>query len=318
MADTKIEWCSVPDGQGGFKRPKVWNMVRGCLKKSAGCQNCWGMKQAHRFSGPGRAYEGLTKLVPGKGPQWTGEVRCVPEKLDEPLKWRDPCGVFAPSMSDLFHPKVPWWFVDKVMAVMALTPQHTYMTLTKRADLMAAYFNDLDCKARICEAIEDHPEWKKRTRLPVGNLRWPLRNLWPGISVENQATAEARIPHLLRTPAAVRWLSIEPLISLVDLEGWMFSFCRAEHGECGRLLGKGSCPDCLPTKRTFDQIVVGCESGPNARPTDTDWIRNLRDQCRAAGTPFFLKQRMIDGKLVKMPELDGKVWDEYPTTEGEG
>ncbi|HUU97378.1 MAG TPA: DUF5131 family protein, partial [Phycisphaerae bacterium] len=125
---TKIQWTD-----------ETWNPTRGCSKVSAGCINCYAMKMAHRFSGPGRAYEGLTHLVPGKGPQWTGAVRTVPEALTLPLRWRKPRRVFVDSMSDLFHPDVPFEFVDQVFAIMALRPQHTFQILTKRAERMAEW-----------------------------------------------------------------------------------------------------------------------------------------------------------------------------------
>jgi len=293
MGDTKIEWANV-----------VWNPTRGCSKVSEGCRNCFAMKQAHRFSGPGKPYEGLTKLVKGKGPQWTGEVRCVPEMLEKPLRWRKPRRIFVNSMSDLFHPEVPFGFVDSVFAVMALCPQHSFQLLTKRPERMREYFSDPDRGPLICDEVEETKEWKKRTALPVGDLKLPLRNVWLGTSVEDQATADERIPHLLQTPAAVRWLSLEPLLAPVDVTGgpwwdWRYSYAY----------WKVAFPNAGPP---IGWIVVGSESGPRRRDCDLEWVRSIRDQCQKAGVPFFLKQLHVNGKKVGLPELDGRTWDEYP------
>jgi len=298
------------------------------------------MKQAHRFSGPGKPYEGLTKLVKGKGPQWTGEVRCIPEMLEKPLRWRKPRRIFVNSMSDLFHPEVPFDFVDSVFAVMAACPQHTFLVLTKRPERMCAYFEG--------EGRDPRPPMADGASVMFTDVAikagaygaetmsfFPLPNVHLGTSVENQATADERIPHLLNTPAAVRWLSVEPLLSSVDLR---FAY---DPEECIRL--PFPCHGGVGPTNELHWIVVGGESGPRARPMDPNWVRSIRDQCQEAGVPFFFKQwgewlsageclrqdiieqgrnyqhhRWGDvfsyrvGKKAAGRELGGRTWDEYP------
>ncbi len=164
---------------------ETWNPLRGCSRVSEGCRNCYAESVARRFDGPGLPYEGLI----ASGGQWNGQIKLVPEKLDEPLRWQRPRRIFVNSMSDLFHPNVPNEYIDRVFAVMALASQHTFQVLTKRPERMLEYLN-------------------RRTTMP---------NVWLGVSIENQVTADERIPLLLQTPAAVRWVSAEPLLRPVDL-----------------------------------------------------------------------------------------------------
>lgn len=229
MASSDIEWTD-----------RVWNCLRGCAPVSPGCARCYAMKQAHRFSGPGGAYEGLTKLG-SKGPVWTGDVRLVPEKLDEPLRWRKPQKVFVNSMSDLFHDDVPDDFIAAVFAVMAACPQHTFQILTKRPERMRAWFQWVErskpgywhgrsgvlfaALERAAGADLVDKAWARVIAgPPADNLgdschdpKWPLPNVLLGVSVEDQERADERIPLLLETPAAVRFLSVEPLLGPVDL-----------------------------------------------------------------------------------------------------
>jgi hypothetical protein len=165
-------------------------------------------------------------------------------------------------MSDLFHPGVTDWFIKQVFGVMEANPQHTFMVLTKRAQRMS---------------LLDLPE---------------LPNVWLGVSVENQAVADERLPWLMMTPAGMRFVSCEPLLGPVDLRFYLPS------------------PDGVGNK--LDWVIAGCESGPGAREMDVEWVRSLRDQAAEAEVPFFLKQMRQDGKIVKMPRLDGTIWDEYP------
>jgi protein gp37 len=245
---TTIEWTDVS-----------WNPIRGCAMVSAGCTNCYAMKQAHRFSGPGQAYAGLTKLGP-HGPQWRGTIRLFPGMLEDPLHWKTPRRVFVNSMSDLFHDVVPDEFIDQVFITMGEASQHTFQILTKRPQRMQAYLD------KSAVAGESFP-------------RWPLPNVWLGVSVEDQASADERIPLLLGTPAAVRWISAEPLLGPVNLDGhlWMYDEEAAPRVR-GRL------------HPSLDWVVVGGESGPRARPCDLAWIRSIKDQCQAATVPVFIKQ----------------------------
>ena len=291
---TGIEWTD-----------EVWNPVRGCAKMSKGCEHCYAMTQAHRFSGHGQPYEGLTKIVPGKGPQWTGKVRLVPEMLDKPLRWRKPRRVFVNSMSDLFHPDVPFDFVDRVFAVMALTPQHTYQVLTKRPERMAEYLAYAEC----CDGINIAAvEFAMFEDMP--QREWPLGNVWLGTSVEDQRAAYERIPQLLECSATVRFLSCEPLLGPVHLTGeWHDYLYEGWWTKTGHDPGcDGSCRRCpVPVqvfgKGTIDWVIVGGESGPKARPCDVAWIRGLVAQCQAAGVPAFVKQL---GVAPVMRGLDGR------------
>lgn len=171
---TKIQWTD-----------ETWNPVRGCSLVSAGCANCYAMKQAHRFGGTDKPYEGLTEIGP-QGPRWTGKIRLVPEALWEPLHWKTPRRIFVNSMSDLFHKDVPDHFLAQVGEVIQQAQRfgHTFQILTKRPQRMRDYLQK--------------------------NGRTPLHNAWFGVSVEDQATADERIPLLLQTPAATRFISVEP------------------------------------------------------------------------------------------------------------
>jgi len=206
-AITKIEWAD-----------RSWNCVRGCSIVSPGCRSCYAMKQAHRFSGPGRAYEGLTKLTERSGPQWTGKVVTVEDALLEPLSWRKPQRVFVNSMSDLFHEDVPDEFIDKVFAVMALAERHTFQILTKRPERMREWFDENGRDA--VQHTVHYPQFDRwRQSITLG--QWPLPNVWLGVSAEDQQRADERIPLLLQTPASVRFVSCEPLLGPVDLSRWM-------------------------------------------------------------------------------------------------
>jgi protein gp37 len=264
----------------------TWNPVRGCSIVSKGCTNCYAMRQAHRASGAGGAYEGLTKLTKG-GPVWTGEVRLVPELLLQPWRWRRPRRIFVNSMSDLFHEALSDDSIDKVFAAMALAPQHIYQVLTKRPARMKAYIERVVAGERpLCERASEirnsfigglmvgqaHGADPKNVQTPF--RPWPF--LWLGVSVEDQATADERIPLLLQTPAAVRWISAEPLLGPVSFVGrWVEYANPAVH---------------INWLEELDWVVVGGESGPGARPMHPDWARDLRDQCAAVEVPFFFKQ----------------------------
>ncbi len=273
---TKIQWTQNDDGTPG----KSWNPVRGCSVISPGCVHCYAMKQAHRFSGAGKAYEGLTKQTKA-GPQWTGVVRTVETALLQPLSWRKPCRVFVNSMSDLFHEDVPDAFIDQVFAVMALAPRHTFQILTKRPARMRDYLLTLTgSEMRMLDVgadasgIADAMESKALDALAdnFGDV-WPMPNVWLGVSVEDQKHADERIPLLLHTPAALRFISAEPLLSAVDLyPQWM---------------PPTTYRSALPG---LDWVIVGGESGPGARPCDLAWIRSIVQQCKAAGIACFVKQ----------------------------
>lgn len=287
MADTSIEWTD-----------KTWNPTRGCALVSPGCTNCYAMKFAHRFSGKGGRYEGLTRLRTKGGPVWTGKVRSVPKMLEAPLRWKKPRKVFVNSMSDLFHEDVSFDFIAAVFAVMAATPHHTYQVLTKRQDRMAQVLKLFGAGGEavasplrtLAMAGTLGKRWKQGS-LPVLPA-WPLPNVWLGVSVEDQQRAVERIPQLLRVPAAVRFLSVEPMLGPVDLThldadgAGDRDFCQV-NALTGQQTDMGR--PCSDVAR-IDWVIVGGESGNGARPVHPDWVRALRDQCRAAGAAFFFKQ----------------------------
>lgn len=257
---TKIEWTD-----------ETWNPVRGCAIVSKGCTNCYAMKQAHRFSGPGQPYEGLTKLTKG-GPVWTGKIRLVPERLDDPLRWKEPRRIFVNSMSDLFHEDVPHEFIARVFATMVEARQHTFQILTKRPARM------LEVMKRF---VAENEEFGGELPEDV-----PPRNVWLGVSTEDQAAADERIPLLLQTPAAVRWISAEPLLGPIDLGIHRYGETVRSYL---RLRERGRGGD-IQSGVGLDWVVAGGESGPGARPMHPDWARSLRDQCKAAGVAFLFKQ----------------------------
>jgi protein gp37 len=278
----------------------TWNPVRGCSVISPGCVNCYAMKQAHRFSGPGRAYEGLTKLTKA-GPQWTGKVVTVEDALLEPLSWRKPRRVFVNSMSDLFHEDVPFEFIDRVLAVMALAPRHTFQVLTKRAHRMVMYLttgNRSELVAReICSvsaSLKRPYTWEEARSIIFGlklsdetppTSRWPLPNVWLGVSVEDQKHADERIPLLLQTPAAVRFISAEPLLGPVDL-----THVREPSYYDRDALDVNRWQPPWTANAKLDWVIVGGESGPGARPCRVAWVRSTVAQCKAAGVAVFVKQ----------------------------
>lgn len=272
MGDTSIQWTE-----------KTWNPLRGCSVVSPGCINCYAMKQAHRFSGAGGAYEGLTKLTARSGPQWTGKVVLVEDHLLDPLEWNKPRRVFVNSMSDLFHEDVPDAWIDQVFNVMAYSPQHTFQVLTKRSDRMHRYLSSEGRPDAVFEAIYDAQIAERRGKAAddlicrgmdrvkfdgVFRMKWPLPNVWLGVSVEDQKHADERIPQLLQTPAAIRFISAEPLLGPIRLR-W-----NLVHDQGERL----------------HWVIVGGESGPGARLFDITFARAIVKQCADAGVACFVKQ----------------------------
>lgn len=329
MADnTKIEWTDA-----------TWNPITGCSIVSPGCTNCYAMKLAgtRLRNHPSRA--GLTRETKA-GPVWTGEVRFNETTLTEPLRWKRPRMIFVCAHADLFAEDVPDEWIDRIFAVMALAPQHVFQVLTKRPERMRGYMTRTQLEHRIVAA-------QLEIKFPMSEpSRWPhmpLRNVWLGVSVEDQARADERIAILIDTPAAVRWISAEPLLGPVDIGRWTATAevtCKAcrtpfwlHHADpCSHSENGGwtlACPNCggcrcrpgwtAADERTFDMeppadwidrevgrfdkvhpsiqlrslidwVVVGGESGADARPMHPHWASTLRDQCAAAGVPFLFKQ----------------------------
>lgn len=281
----------------------TWNPTTGCDQVSPGCDNCYALSWAGRMKAMGQpAYQqdGDPRTSgPGFG------LQMHEDRLDQPLRWTKPRRVFVDSMSDLFHPDVPDGFIARVFAVMGLADRHTFQILTKRHKRLRALLGQQDFARQVGESairwIETTPGGDSRLSLsgwsPEGSLDercwvppWPLPNVWLGVSVEDQERADQRIPALLETPAAVRFLSCEPLLGPVDLSTLGIEpLCP--HGS---VVTDGACYNCNAERpvegRGLDWVIVGGESGPDARPMHPDWARSLRDQCRTAGVPFFFKQ----------------------------
>ncbi|PZU95593.1 MAG: phage Gp37/Gp68 family protein [Chelatococcus sp.] len=311
MSKTAIEWTE-----------QSWNPIVGCSVVSPGCTHCYAMAMAHRLERMGTAphYAGLTQ--PSKaGPVWTGRMALAPESvLLAPLRRRKPTTYFVNSMGDLFHEDVPDAWIDRVFAVMALCPQHTFQVLTKRAGRMRDYLGTRAGDWQIVWPDANPPGSlpisRHEQRLAMRGAGWPdaiirptfpLRNVWLGVSTEDQKRADERIPDLLATPAAIRFVSAEPLLGPIDFrrmpspvvtpedEGYYHSALDG-----GDIHYRDSDPDYDgkvftdsvdgPMMEKLDWIIVGGESGPNARPMHPDWARSIRDQCAAAGTAFFFKQ----------------------------
>lgn len=259
----------------------TWNPTTGCTRVSAGCDNCYAVEVSRRMEAMGhdKKYGGLVVLNNRKQRHFNGVVKCHEDVLDKPLHWRKPKRIFVNSTSDLFHRDVPFDFIDKVFAVMALCPQHTFQILTKRPERMAEHFKASTARDGMLKAAEEMfatvnsgVVWERV--LEARKAAWPLPNVWLGTSVENQATADERIPHLLRCPAAVRFVSYEPALGPVDFSKIATDFTRSQWGK----------------QAAIHWVVVGGESGPGARPFDIAWAGSVIDQCGWAGVACFVKQ----------------------------
>jgi len=321
MSKTKIEWSEFS-----------WNPVVGCSKVSEGCLNCYAEKMAERLASiacsPKKkaplteselAYTNVVQMwhdpkiekTYWKG--WNGKTAFVESALEKPLHWKKPRMIFVCSMSDLFHESVPFEWLDKVMAIIALCPQHKFQILTKQQKRMLEYYTkpktlkgecvnnqilptvQFRVKKRVRTVVHHSQQYSKQ-QLNMWDGRWPLPNLWLGVTCENQRTADERIPILLQIPAAVRFISFEPLLEDIDFNlierpnhfhstpyGWLKYFGKQIHW-----------------------IIIGCESGPKRRPCKLEWVRNIVSQCKAANVPVFIKQLNINGKvehnIEKFPE----------------
>ena len=237
-----------------------WNPVTGCTKVSQGCKHCYAEREWARLSVNPKASDYFGRIFT--------DVKTHAHRLDQPLRWRRPRLIFVNSMADLFHESVPDAFIDQVFAVMALAPQHTFQVLTKRVERMREWFAPGYDNREHAVGHAMREIAASRGGDDAGLPEWPLANVWLGVSAEDQETAETRIPVLLETPAAVRWVSLEPLLGPVDLE-------------------KGLGPN--PTAK-IAWVVCGGESGPGARVFRVEWAREILRQCRAADVPFFMKQ----------------------------
>ncbi|MBN1625011.1 MAG: DUF5131 family protein [Deltaproteobacteria bacterium] len=265
----------------------TWNPIAmRCKPVSEGCANCWHMRTADRLKN-NKKLNWRTRLAYGG----EGDPIIVKSRLEEPSHRKKPSIIGVQFMGDLFHESVDDHSLLRIWSQMCVcgsfpkSPKHTFLVLTKRPkrmeDWVFAFFAD-----------------ENNTPRPVPS------HIWIGVTVENQEQADKRIPVLLNIPAAVRFVSIEPMLSEIDLT----RIESKRHDGCVSLwnvLRKNISPN-------IDWVIAGCESGGNRRPSKIEWFRNLRDQCTNAGVPFFLKQMEINGKVVSMPELDGEIWRQWP------
>lgn len=304
-----------------------WSPIRGCSHDSPGCANCWAERMAGRFSGRGRPFDRIASPLG----MWTGRVELIESELVKPLHWRKPRVIALNWMGDLFHESLPDEAIDRVFAVMALCQQHKFLVLTKRSGHMMRHFT---CWPERQERVDDaiHSMQKKGRCVD-----WPLPNVALGVSVEDQQRADERIPDLLATPAAMRFVSVEPMLGVVDLTDVTADTPETRGPTQWDVLDDTG--EEAPAR--LDWVVCGGESGPGARPMHPDWARSLRDQCQAAGTPFLFKQwgewapdclcatskahATVDrpqpglpgcmfrcGKKAAGRTLDGRTWDEQP------
>lgn len=318
MADgTHIEWTDA-----------TWNPITGCSIVSPGCTNCYAMRLAGTRLKHIPSRQGLT--VDSKaGPVWNGQVRLNEQWLDQPLRWNRPRRIFVCAHGDLFAEGVPDEWIDRVFAVMALAPQHTFQVLTKRAARMRKYINGIQSKIpflgrmpleRIHLEAAGHMEGDggfMDVLKQHGNIYslyldapWPLPNVWIGVSAERQQEADERVPELMATPAAIRFVSAEPLLGSIDfrrlrvvdtsasatypmadaLRGSFYLDPDHEAPFTRKLIEEERTRSRDPNGIGLDWIIVGGESGKGARPMHPDWVRSIRDQCANAGTAFFFKQ----------------------------
>lgn len=287
MGKTKIEWATDSWNPLRARNKETGKLGWFCIHASEGCRFCYAEGMNRRL-GTGLDYKAQNLALL--------DLFLDEDMLTAPLHWKKPRQIFVCSMTDLFADFVKDEWIDRMFAVMALCPQHTFIVLTKRPERMREWSLqeggafEHGCRiaaASYLEALEcDHAKRiDARSRL----AHWPLRNVWLGTSCEDQKTADKRIPHLLATPAAIRFVSYEPALGPVDFENvgsasWKSAQLAQDvlRGECWRPLE--------PIGARIDWLICGGESGPNARPMHPDWARSVRDQCAAAGIPFFHKQ----------------------------
>lgn len=302
--NTKIEWTDA-----------TWNPITGCSVVSAGCKHCYAMKLAGTRLRNHPSRSGLT-LDTKAGPVWNGQTRVNHGWLAQPLEWKRPRMIFVCAHGDLFHESISDTTIAGIFGIMAASPQHTFQVLTKRALRAKSWFNGFMSEGNagviLHEATKglmgyNHP---KRPAVQM-TQQWPLPNVWLGVSVEDQEAADERIPHLCDTPAAVRFLSCEPLLGPIDVGMYLTRKHMFGYDPMGGI----------------DWVIVGGESGQGARPMDPDWARFIRYKCQISGVAFFFKQwgefafagdeklALRVGKKASGRVLDGREWNEFPIAE---
>lgn len=278
----------------------TWNFFVGCSLKGAGCTNCYAMLQAHEDSGPGGYYEGLTRISGGR-PVWVGKTLLKPDKLIVPFRKTKPRMYFVNSMSDMFHETIPFEYVAAGFGIMAASPQHQFQVLTKRPRRMLEFFDWLEenvhkiqrtdafCALQTAkwlghdgaQRLLESEGWREKEV-------WPLPNVWLGVSASTQEAADDRVPLLLQAPAAIRFVSAEPLLEKIDLKCLHYNDVVA----IDALTGESGVP--YPHAKSgpgLDWVIVGGESGPRARPCKQEWVEFMVKQCQESDVSVFMKQK---------------------------
>lgn len=278
---------------------QTWNPIIGCSKVSPGCDHCYAEHMAARLAGMGRTqYQAVTYLDQLGSVRWNGQTRLVESALEKPLHWKAPRRIFFCSMSDVFHTNTPGAWIDRVLGMVRITPRHTYQVLTKRAGHMRHYFADLAAGAAgVPRPYTDGITYNAAALAYIYQTGRCLPNLWLGVTAEDQERADERIPNLLATRAAVRFVSIEPMLEAVDLTPWLHANAHNGH-------------------RTLDWVIVGGETGPGARYMQSDWAVDIRDQCRDANVPFYFKRHSTASHHEKENStlLVGREHHEFPAS----
>ena len=296
----------------------TWNTIKGCSHVSPGCDNCWAERQAARFGKPGEHFHGLTE----EG-CWAGKAKFYDKELYKPIHWKRPRRIGVCFMGDLFHESLTHLEVAQVFAVMSYAKQHTFMVLTKRPQRMKEFL--VWAGSRVCpsECLYDYIEDDIDIDYERDIAPWPLPNVWLGVSVEDQTTANDRIPLLLECPGH-HYISAEPLLGPIDIDLAMYGEGDTRFGGMNAF----GFTDGFGYEACLRGVIVGGESGPGARPMHPNWVRSIRDQCKEADVPFFFKQwgefvpgeididgnikyRKI-GKRLAGRTLNGKTYEEIP------
>jgi len=257
-ADIMSEWADA-----------LWDPVVGCTRKSAACRHCYAEALTAASAQDQQWGLGFAESGPA-GPSWTGRVALRDDRLTLPLSWDTSRRILVNALSDLFHESAQNELIDRIFAVIALAPHHIFQILTKRPKIMQAYIADAATPERIARVMDEIAPQEVAHNI----VAWPLKNVWLGVTAENQKEAERRIPALLETPAALRFVAAEPLLEAVDLKAGVWLRNEGTSAASPRL----------------DWVVSGGEIGAEAKPCHPDWARSLRDQCAKSGTAFFWRQ----------------------------
>lgn len=300
-SNSSIEWTGGTWTPIRARRRDTGKTGWHCEKVSPGCMKCYSETFNERNLPNGGT--GLSYTVPSRD---LVEIFLDEKILQWPFQWKKPKKIFVCSMTDLFADFVPYEIICKVFGVMLDTPRHIYQVLTKRIGRAHELLSD----AGFANDVAYSSNWDSPT------IPWPLPNVWMGTSCENQDAADSRIPALLQTPAAIRFVSYEPALGPIDF--------TEIHPDGLELPG----PECVPVNidalreqsdahyfqppAVIDWIIYGAESGTGARPNNEDWARSVRDQCAATDTAFFYKQNAKNGRKIPTPELDGRKWIQFP------